>query len=377
MKVALELQPCCGKRTGIGVYTYELAKRLKNQGDLEFCGNLFNFAGRNDNSQALQGITIPIRESRLFPYGIYRRIWNAVPIPYDSLFHDKADLTIFFNYIVPPHMSGHVMTVIHDMTYLRFPETMNAKNLRRIQKGIQYSVERSSRILTDSEFSKREIVELLKVPGRKISVVPGAPSLLCESVDFTKLSRETGIHYPFLLYVGTIEPRKNIARLLRAFDLLKERHRIPHQLVLAGGRGWGTEEIYRTAEEISYAQDVVFTGYISDAEKNALYQNADIFLFPSVYEGFGIPPLEAMHHGCPVVCSNAASLPEVVGDAAELVDPLDIESIAAGIWRVLSDQAYAQSLVKRGYCQAKKFTWEASANRLTEICREFGRQRGD
>lgn len=373
MRVALELQPCCGKRSGIGSYTYELARRLKSQKDLEFCGNLFNFLGRNDNSASLRGVTMPVHENRLFPYGVYRRIWNVVPIPYERLFHNGADATIFFNYIVPPHMNGHVLTVIHDMTYLRFPETVEKRNLRRIQKGISYSVERSSRILTDSEFSKREIMELLEVPEQKISVVPGAPSLLGESADFTKFSREMGIHCPFLLYVGTIEPRKNIVRLLRAFSLLKERHRIPHQLVLAGGSGWGTEEIYRTAKEISHAEDIVFTGYISDAEKNALYQNADVFLFPSVYEGFGIPPLEAMHHGCPVVCSNAASLPEVVGDAAELVNPLEIESIADGIWHVLSDRLYAQDLVEKGHTQAKKFTWEASANQLVKICREIGK----
>ena len=150
MKVALELQPCCGNRSGIGAYTYELTKRLRNQSDLEFYGNIFNFAGKNDNSQALQGITIPIHENRLFPYGIYRRIWDIAPISYNRLFPDQTDLTIFFNFIIPPRISGHVMTVVHDMTYLRYPETMDKKNLRRIEKGIQYSIERSNRILTIS-----------------------------------------------------------------------------------------------------------------------------------------------------------------------------------------------------------------------------------
>jgi len=147
MKVALELQPCCWARAGIGTYTYELAKRLRNADNLEFCGNLFNFIGRNDNSAALSGITMSVRENRLFPYGIYRRIWDLVPIPYSNLFPGGTDLTIFFNFIVPPRISGHVMTVVHDMTFLRCPETMAAKNLRRIKKNIQYSVERSIRIL--------------------------------------------------------------------------------------------------------------------------------------------------------------------------------------------------------------------------------------
>ena len=118
---------------------------------------------------------------------------------------------------------------------------------------------------------------------------------------------------------------------------------------------------------------MIFTGYVSAAEKNTLYQNAAAFLFPSLYEGFGIPPLEAMSFGCPVICANAASLLEVVGDAAELVDPLEVEGIASGIWRVLSDEIYVRNLVEKGRLQAKKYTWDASANRLMEICREIGK----
>lgn len=372
MKIALELQPCCGKRSGIGHYTYELARHLESRNGVEFCGNLFNFLGRNDNTAALRGITIPIQENRLFPYGIYRRIWNIVPIPYSDLYRNGADAAIFFNYIVPPHIKGHVLTFIHDMTYLRCPETMAAKNLRRIEKNIQYSVERSSRVLTISAFSKGEIAELLGVPAEKISVVYPAPSLQPGTADFGVCCQKWGLHRPYLLYVGTIEPRKNLARLLRAFALLKEKYRIPHQLVLAGGRGWRDEEIFQTVKEINCKEDVLFTGYVSAGEKNALYQKADVFMFPSLYEGFGIPPLEAMSSGCPVVCANAASLPEAAGEAAELVDPLEEESIAEGIWRVLSDAAYARSLEEKGYLQAKKYTWEASAKRLTEICREIG-----
>lgn len=373
MKVALELQPCCGSRSGIGAYTYELTKRLRNQSDLEFYGNIFNFAGKNDNSQALQGITIPIHENRLFPYGIYRRIWDIAPISYNRLFPDQTDLTIFFNFIIPPRISGHVMTVVHDMTYLRYPETMDKKNLRRIEKGIQYSIERSNRILTISAFSKGEIAELLGVPREKISVIYPAPSLHPEIADFGECCQKWDIRRPYLLYVGTIEPRKNLARLLRAFALSKEMYHIPHHLVLAGGRGWRDEEILQTVKEISCKEDVIFTGYVSAVEKNTLYQNAAAFLFPSLYEGFGIPPLEAMSFGCPVICANAASLLEVVGDAAELVDPLEVEGIASGIWRVLSDEIYVRNLVEKGRLQAKKYTWDASANRLMEICREIGK----
>lgn len=366
MRVALELQPCCGKRSGVGVYTYELAKRMRDRDGLEFCGNLFNFLGRNDNSAALTGVSMPVRESRVFPYGIYRRIWALVPIPYQSLFPGHADLSIFFNYIVPPRISGKVMTTVHDLTYLRFPETMDAKNRRRLQNGMERSIGRSDHLITVSEFSKRELMELLGIPADRITVVSNAPSLFGKTVDFEVCAAKFSLRKPYLLYIGTIEPRKNLVRLLKAFAGLKREQNIPHQLVLAGGKGWANEEIYATAASM---EDVVFTGYLSEGEKYSLYKNAAAFVFPSLYEGFGIPPLEAMTFGCPVVCTKTSSLPEVVGDAAELVDPLDETSIAQGIWNVLSNPDRAEELRRRGYEQVKKYTWTASADKLTEICK--------
>lgn len=370
MRVALELQPCCGKRSGIGTYTYEIAKRLKDQDGLEFCGNLFNFAGRNDNSAALQGIEMPINESRVFPYGVYRRVWNYLPISYQDLFPQKVDLSIFFNYIVPPRISGKIITAIYDMTYLRYPETMNETNLHRIKSGIEYSVKRSDHIITISEFSKREICTLLNVPEEKVSIVYSAPAQFELGAKWETITEKFHISKPYILYVGTIEPRKNLVRLIQAFDYLKRRHHIAHQLVLAGGKGWQNEEIYQIAEEVQAREDIIFTGYISAEEKSALYQYASVFAFPSLYEGFGMPPLEAMHFDCPVVCSNAASLPEVVGDAARLVDPLDEVNIAEGIWHVLSDKEYAADLVQKGHVQKAKFSWDTSAQKLTEICKK-------
>lgn len=365
MKVALELQPCCGKRSGIGVYTYELARRVRDTDGLEFYGNVFNFLGRNDNSDALEGIEMPLRTFRLFPYGAYRRIWDILPIPYDSLFPGEADLSIFFNFVVPPRISGKIITTIHDMTYIRFPETMDARNLRRLRQGMERSIEQSDHILTVSEFSKKEIAELLGIPEEKISVVPNAPSVSGDAGDFSVLEERFGIRKPYLLYVGTIEPRKNLKRLIRAFKTLKAEQGIPHQLVLAGGKGWANEEIYKEAGDMP---DIVFTGYISNGEKNAMYANASAFVFPSLYEGFGIPPLEAMHFGCPVICADAASLPEVVGDAAILIDPLDETDIAQGIWRVISDEDCASGLIRRGCIREKEFTWERSAEKLMELC---------
>ncbi len=368
-RVALELQPCCGNRSGIGTYAYELARRLHDGDGLEFQGNVFNFLGRNDNRAALEGISMPINECRLFPYGVYRRIWHTAPPRYDRLFR-PADLSLFFNYIVAPRIQGKTVVTICDLTYLRFPETMNRSNLERIRRDIDYSLERSSRIITISEFVRRELHELLHIPLDLIAVVPCAPSLHDRLLPVESVLGKYGIRRPYLLYVGTIEPRKNLTRLLKAFEYLKAEAGVPHQLVLAGGSGWNNEEIYRTAKGLSCAEDVIFTGFVSAEEKNTLYKNAAAFIFPSIYEGFGIPPLEAMRFGCPVVAADAASLPEVVGDAARLVDPYDEASIANGIFSVIDDREYAQSLIQKGRLQEKKYTWDASAEKLRLLCKE-------
>ena len=366
MTVALELQPCLGNRSGVGTYAYEMAKRLKSGGGIEFVGNVFNFSGREKDTGGLDGIAIPVRENRLMSYGVYRRIWKGLPVGYDSFF-PRADLNIFFDYVIPPRGVKRAITTVHDMGFTRCPETVAPRNLKRLREGVARSLEESVRIITVSEFSKREIVELTGTPEDKIEVIYNAPSVTVRretvSRDTTESNRE-----PYILFVGTIEPRKNLVRLIRAFETLKKEQKIPHKLVLAGGRGWRNEDIFRALDTSPYRNDIVFKGYVGPEDKDELYRHASVFAFPSIYEGFGVPPLEAMAHGCPVVASNTASLPEVTGDAAEQVDPMDELSVAEGIWKVLSDRAYAEELVQRGYKQIEKFSWTASAERLRAVC---------
>lgn len=370
-QVALELQPCIGQRSGIGNYVYELAKRFKNDNALQFSGNVFNFVNRNDNASGLDGIKIPISICNIFSYGVYRRLWHWLPVRYNQLFSVNADLSLFFNYIVPPRISGKVLTTIHDLTWLRYPETMDKKNLQRIEKDINYSINRADKILTVSGFSKQEMISLLKLPAEQIVVVPCAAGEMPESADFAEIANKYNLAKPYLLYVGNIEPRKNLSRLLQAFDLLKSEQGIAHKLVIAGGSGWGNGEFQQAVQKMQYSADVVQVGYVEAALKRALYENAAAFVFPSLYEGFGIPPLEAMSCGCPVVCAKAASLPEVVGDAAELMEPLSVQSIAAGIWRVIGSEQRSAELVYLGYEQARKYSWDKSAEQLKAICREI------
>ena len=159
MRVSLELQPCLKNKSGIGIYTYELAKLLQKNKDIELSGEIFNFLNRNDISKDIEGLNMPIKLCTLFPYGVYRRIWNMIPINYNKLFNSNADIYHFFNFIVPPRIKGKVITTIHDMTYVLYPETMDKRNLKRIKDDIVYSVERSDKIITVSESSKRDIIK--------------------------------------------------------------------------------------------------------------------------------------------------------------------------------------------------------------------------
>ncbi len=370
MKIGMELEPCCGTRSGIGNYVYELARRLEPSDGLEFYGRLFRARRGCDHAALREAIPFPVEECRSIEYGLYRRIWDWVPVPYQRCFATAADLNLFLNYIVPPRVSGRVITAIYDMTYLRYPETMQRKNYRRIRAHIEESIARSDHILTISEFSKREILELLHVPEESVSVVAAAPSLPQQPRPFAEVGENYQIQKPYLLYLGNLEPRKNLARLLKAFAYLKTQYHIPHRLVLAGGNRWRNQAYESLLRGLRLGDAVIETGFVSDPEKRTLYENAALFVFPSLYEGFGMPPLEAMACGCPVACSNAAALPEIVDDAACLFDPLDEKAIAEAVWRVLYEEGYAQSLAERGSRRARMFQWETSAEKLKELCRE-------
>lgn len=363
--VSLELQPCCGQRSGIGIYTYELARRLRSNEHLQFRGRLFDFRRSNGYDKLFHPPIFPLEICPLMPYGVYRRIWDWLPIAYDHMF-PHTDISHFFNYVVPPKISGTVLTTIHDMTYLRYPETMDQRNLSRIRKGICYSVERSSRIIAVSEFTKREITELLGVPAENICVIRNGTPTLAAPAEFSLLQTKFSISAPYLLFIGNVEPRKNLERLIMAFSALcASTRQLSHlKLVVAGGSGWNSTPIFELAQTVG---NVVFTGYISEEDKSALYRHASLFAFPSIYEGFGIPILEAMSVGTPVLCSNTSSMPEVAGDAAVLVDPFSVDDIADGLYKLLTDEALRAEKIAAGFTQAAKFSWDDSAQKLMEL----------
>lgn len=375
MKIALELQPCLKKRSGIGVYTYELARCLQGYKDIELFGNIFNFMGRNNIEDDIRGLEFKKNYCWLMPYGVYRRVWHHIPVGYNDFFKEQVDISHFFNFIVPPRVKGKIVNTIHDLTFELYPETMDQANLKRIKDDIAYSIERSDKLIAVSEATKMDMIKYLKLDPAQIEVVYNGVHYELFNEPITEEKREAvrkkyRLPEHYILYMGTLEPRKNIELLIEAFKVLKKEGESIVQnvkLVLAGKKGWFFEEIFKKIEVLGLTEEVIDLGYIYEEDKVALYQMAKCFTFPSLFEGFGIPVIEAMAAGVPVITSNVSSLPEVAGDAAILINPKDVIALAEGMYRLLVDETYREILIQKGYNNAQCYSWESAAAKLHQI----------
>lgn len=371
MKISLELQPILKTKSGVGWYSYEIIRRLCER-NVELQGSVFNFLNRNNIDSILKEFNFEIEVCSFMPYTVYRRTWNCFPVKYNHLFKSNADIYHFINFIVPPRVDGKVIVTVYDMVYKTFPETMHNSNFKRLEKNLKYSVDRADIIITISENSKKEIAEYLKVRPDKIEIVPPGVEFQVYNKEFSKTELEKikekyNLPEEYVLYLGTLEPRKNIESIIDAFGLYKQKRKNNLKLVIAGNKGWMYDSIFKRVKDLNIENEVIFTGYVDEEDKPCIYKMSRIFLFPSLYEGFGMPVLEAMASGVPVITSNTSSLPEVCGDAAVLVEPKDISSICDGIIRLQEDYDFRQQLVEQGFMQCKKFTWERSVEKLIKV----------
>ena len=249
-----------------------------------------------------------------------------------------------------------------------------------IMRVLPMLIRRLTHVLTVSECSKRDIVEYAGVPPERVTVTPLAADPLLywprnKQEAAAALPPSYGIRSPFILYTSRLEhPGKNHIQLIRAFAKLKREEKIPHQLVLAGSDWGGAEHVHQAAAKSGCERDIVFTGFMPGKDLPTLCQAADIFVFPSLYEGFGLPVLEAMSCGTPVACSNVSSLPEVAGDAAVLFDPNEEDSIASAIGSIITRDGLAQSLALRGVERARQFSWSKTAAQTLHAIRVAGQQ---
>ncbi len=293
-----------------------------------------------------------------------------------ELFPHRLDVYHSPDFIPPATgAKGRVITV-HDLTFLFYPEFLTAESRRYYSDQIEWAVSSADHVLADSDATRRDLINVLSVPPEKVTTVHLAANpvyaasyseeAIAQTVD------EYGIGRGFVLFVGTLEPRKNLVTLLHAYHHLRQTTDITVPLVLVGGKGWIYEEIFSTIDSLSLTGSVIHLSGVPDEKLAHLYRAAGVLAIPSHYEGFGLPALEAMHGGCPVIASTRGSLPEVVGQAAISLEPDDVDAWAGALARVLTDPVLAERMRAAGLAQAAHFTWEKTAAATLEIYRAVG-----
>lgn len=273
---------------------------------------------------------------------------------------------------IPPSLGARRRIItVHDLNFVHFPDFITEESRNFYSRQIAWAVRTADHIAADSHHTRKDLVELLDVPADKITTIHLAANPIfqrrpkMDSVDDTLA--ELNLSRGYVLFVGTLSPRKNVEALVQAFGRLVQEEGLDLPLILAGGRGWLDDSIFQTVRHLGLDSQVRHLTRISDEQLVHLYHGAGLLVLPSLYEGFGLPPLEAMHCGCPVVVSDRASLPEVVGDAGLLIDPQDIDNIAGAILSVLTDSALRESMTRKGYKQAQKFSWDKTAKETLQV----------
>lgn len=369
MRVGLDGFPLAFPRTGIGHYTFELARTLARVAPADQF-ELVSPAPCSDSHVTEPARDWPANLSIVYPKAssIHRRWWG-IGLP---LYLKQASLDLFHgtNYDVPLWNRRRNIVTIHDLSILLHPKMHETHLVRRARRRLPLMVRSASTVLTPTESVKREVCEHLRIRPKKVVVTAEAPreSFQRMSPEQTRQTkRRLGVEDGFLLFVGTIEPRKNLLTLVRAFAQVL-RHTSHHpQLVIAGAKGWLMDELDRLIRQSGTGDRVLLTGYLPDSDLCALYSSCKIFLYPSLYEGFGLPPLEAMACGAPVIASRIPAIVETLGSAAHLVDPADEQALAGSIIELLADAHERHRLSSVGLQHVKKFSWEQTARLTLEV----------
>ncbi|MFP4322404.1 MAG: glycosyltransferase family 4 protein [Anaerolineales bacterium] len=303
----------------------------------------------------------------------FSRVWYRARVPYPlELFVGPVKLYHSPNFELPPHLPAtRTLLTVHDLSYVRTPETSPPVLKHYLDRVVPWSVARADHVLADSQATKDDLIDLYDTPPDKITVLlSGVDARFQPMTDTARLAAvRQRYDIPagdYIFAIGTVQPRKNYARLVRAVHHLGPSFQ-DMCLVIAGGKGWLEDEIYHTLDELHMHGRVRFIGYAADDDLPALYSGAMLTAYPSLYEGFGFPILESMACGTPVITGNVSSMPEVAGDAALIVDPYDVEALADGLRRLITDTGLRASLVRKGTARAAEFTWRRAAQELKTI----------
>jgi len=302
-----------------------------------------------------------------------RKMWTLFGLSLEFLLRrSKPDVFFSPTHYLPIFSPRRSVISILDISYIRFPELFRKADLNQLTKWTKYSARKAKRVFTISSSSKDDIIKAYKTPEKKVIVTyPGIKTILSnkyKALSMDDLRKKYGIKQQYILFVGTLQPRKNITRLIEAFSRIKQ----DIQLVVVGKKGWLFSEILEAPKKFKIEDRVKFLDFVPDEDLPFFYKNAICFVLPSLYEGFGLPILEAMKNGCPVIASNVSSLPEAGGDAALYVNPLDVDDIKKNLELIIHNSELRKGLIEKGYEQVRKFSWEKTAKETLKVLEEVG-----
>lgn len=352
-------------KVGISEYSFELLQQFR---DLPTAGIQFEIFLKSKPREDM-----PKRQENWHYRTIGpKKLWTQFALP-KHLYLVKPRPDVFFT---PTHYAPRFSPLptaisIMDLSYIHFPELFRRRDLYKLKNWTAYSARKASAIFTISHASKNDILKEYAIDEQKVHVTyPGIKleNIMHDTISIGQLQAKYGVEKEYILFVGTLQPRKNIARLVESFArVVKETKKNTLQLLIIGKKGWLFEEILAAPQKYNIEDNVKFLEFVSNEELTTFYKHASCFVLPSLYEGFGLPVLEAMKNGCPVITSNISSLPEAGGDAALYVDPEDANDITKKIMLVLSDKQKRNDMIKKGYEQVKKFSWEKTAKQTLSV----------
>jgi glycosyltransferase involved in cell wall biosynthesis len=350
-------------RGGVYRYTSQLVRSLLSSGgDIRY--TLIRQVRRQEREYAgAQQLVVP-----MYDLPLWHEIRKSILLPVVA---GKEKLNViheprgFIPHLFPRTMKT-VLTV-HDLTTILYPESHARINSFRMNLSLLSSFKRIDKIISVSENTKQDLLRIFHISDEKIVTIPlGVDEKFQPKTDSDGIKKKFGLPDLFILYIGSIEPRKNLSTLVKSFYALKKKG-LKHKLVIAGPSGWKNAQLYDTITSLGLTNEIVFLGFVLDDDLPSLYSAAEVFVYPSLYEGFGLPPLEAMACGTPVVTSRASSIPQVVDAAALVVNPLNQGELAEAIKRVLEEEGLAEDLRKRGLKRAKEFSWQDAARKTIKV----------
>jgi glycosyltransferase involved in cell wall biosynthesis len=373
LRLAFDCTWALSPRTGVGTFAAAVLDRVSTRADLEVRGFALSGAQTPDVAEAV-GHLVPVAgRSRLLSSRWARaawRRWNAPPIEWVT---GAVDVVHSPNVIGPPTRGAAEVVTVHDLSFVHHPQWCTLDTVTWYPPLLARAVQRGAWVHTVSEYVRNEVIATYGADAARVVAIPNATDPLPDA-DPAGGRRLAGAER-YVVAVGTLEPRKNLERLVGAFDLVADQDD-ELRLVIAGGDGWGAASVHAAIGAARHRDRIVTVGWVDDDTRAALVRGASLLAYPSLYEGFGIPPLEAMQAGTPVVVSREGALPETCGEAAEYVDAHDVDDIAGGMWRVLGNEVRSQSLVDAGRLRVASYSWDATADRLVDLYRAAATERG-